>query len=296
MSGPAGTGRPALSVIVPTRDRRELLLAKLRSLSHQSLDASAFEVVVCDDGSSDGTHEALAALSLPFRLELVRTEGGRGPAAARNLAARGARGGILLMSDDDCILTPDSLQAHLDAHGDHPGSVVIGPLRLPEELRDGATREPFERVTSVAGRAGWINATGANTSIPAVLFQEVGCYDETITGYGGEDPDLALRLRAHGARFRFEPRALAIHHGRQLGEESLGKAFSAGQASWRLYRRYSEAIVGLQLGVHPLLLALKRPLFSDRFVAFTGGERFRYEREYLRGALEARRKESANDR
>jgi GT2 family glycosyltransferase len=289
--------RPALSLIVPTRNRRDALLAKLRSLNDQNLPAHAFEVVVCDDGSSDGTQDALAATAYPFELKVLCTQGGEGPAVARNRAATRAAGKLLLMSDDDCTLAAGSLRAHLEAHEKYRRSVVVGPLRLPPELRHGALREPFEQVRPLAGRrASWINATGANSSVPTRLFWEAGGYDEAITGYGGEDPDLALRLRALGVRFRFEPRAVAFHHGRQLGDDSRDKAFAAGQAHWRLYRRYSDATVGLLLGVHPVVLALKRLLLNDGVEALARHPRFRYELEYLRGALAARRKESVHDR
>jgi GT2 family glycosyltransferase len=291
--GPAAT--VDLSVIVPTRDRRELLLAKLESLARQTLPFDDFEVIVCDDGSTDGTLEAVEAARYSFPLTMLSTGGARGPGAARNLASRRARGRFLLMSDDDCVLAPGTLEAHLKAHVDHPGSVVVGPLRLPDELRNGRRREPFEQVFTLAGRASWVNATGANTSLSAHSFREAGGYDESLTGYGGEDPDLALRLRARGARFRFAPRALAFHGGRQLRGDYLEKAFDAGKAHWKVYRRHPALTVGLTLGVHPLVLTLKRLLLNDGLAGFLEGPRYGYELAYLRGALEARRREHDHD-
>ena len=62
----------ALSVIIPSYNRRELLRRCLDSLAVQTQDAASFEVVVVDDGSTDGTAEMVAELHTPYRLQLVR--------------------------------------------------------------------------------------------------------------------------------------------------------------------------------------------------------------------------------
>jgi GT2 family glycosyltransferase len=180
------------------------------------------------------------------------------------------------------------LAARLAAHARVPNAAVIGPLRLPEELRVGRRREPFELARGVLGRALWINATGANTSFPTEAFRRVGGYDASFRQYGGEDPDLALRLRERGVRFRFEPGAACLHHGRMLGAGDA-KPELAGRAHWRVYERHRRLDVGLLLGVHPALLRLKRGWYAGPLAGLVPAETRSYELAYLRGAEGARR-------
>ncbi len=281
-----------LSVLVPTYNRRDQLGRKLASLAAQTLSKGAFEVIVCDDGSTDGTREWLAGVRAPFALHVLTPTQKLGAARARNRCAERATGETLLFSDDDCLLAPRALEEHVQAHARFPRSVVVGRLELPGALRKGNRKEPFERALSVGSRALWINATGANTSTPAWAFRQVGGYDPRFVGYGGEDPHLALKLRALGLRFRRAPRALAYHAARQLGGDYQKKAFAAGRAQWRVYGLFREPVVGLMLGLHPLLLALKRPLFHPAVAGRIKNPLYHYERAYFEGACEERRRDT----
>lgn len=275
-----------LSVITVTHNRREQLLKKLESLRRQSLAPERFELVVLVNGSEDGTLEALREAETLFRLEVIPSEENVGSARGRNLAARAAGGDILLVSDDDCVLTERVLERHLAVHRTHPGSVVIGPTRLAEGYRQGKLREPFEGQRSLGGRALWIHATGTNTSLPRAAFEAVGGYDESFDGYGGEDPALALALRARGLAFRFAAEAAVYHLGRQLEGDYETRAFSAGRAQWRVYKQHPSLEVGMMLGVHPLVLGLKRLAFSEALAPYLPYPRYRYERAYYRGVME----------
>src|SRR5689334_6005121 len=106
----------ALSVIVCTRDRRPGLLRCLKSVI-DSARASAWpvkmEIIVVDDGSQDGTAEAVQAFSAQVRaakiedveVRLIR-QPGLGLSAARNTGVDAARGELLAFIDDDCIASP----------------------------------------------------------------------------------------------------------------------------------------------------------------------------------------------
>lgn len=281
-----------LSVLVPTYNRLELLGRKLESLAAQTLGKDAFEVIVCDDTSTDGTRAWLADLHTPFALHVLTPTEELGAARARNRCAERATGEVLLFSDDDCLLAPAALAEHLEAHRRFRNSVVVGRLELPGTLRRKNRKEPFEKAFSFGNRALWINATGANTSVPAWAFRQVGGYDSSFSGYGGEDPHLALKLRALGLRFRRAPRALAYHAARQLEGNYQEKAFAAGRAQWRVYERFREPEVGVLLGLHPWLLAMKRPLFHPVIAGRLKNPLYHYERAYFEGACEERRRES----
>src|SRR6266550_3444939 len=97
---------PSLSVIVASRNRRDLLRRCLDSLCRQTCDPASYEVIVADDGSTDGTAETVERLRTPFALRLLRLEQA-GQAAAQNAAIEASEGEICLILDDDVIASPE---------------------------------------------------------------------------------------------------------------------------------------------------------------------------------------------
>ncbi|MFJ3493762.1 glycosyltransferase family 2 protein [Streptomyces sp. NPDC086091] len=126
--------RPDLSVVIPTRDKAASLRLVLACLARQDL-ARPWEIVVVDDGCSDGTPALLAQAA--GRLPLRTVPGPcAGRAAARNTGAAAARGPVLLFLDDDILLPPPALAAHAAAHLRPGPACVHGPLReLPGARR-----------------------------------------------------------------------------------------------------------------------------------------------------------------
>lgn len=114
--GFASAGDPIVSVIIPTHNRRMLLLEAIASVRAQR-DCPAVEVIVVDDGSTDGTDAAIAEFAGPVRYVWRET---RGVAAARNLGARLARGKWLAFLDSDDLWKPRKLAAQLAFHDAHP--------------------------------------------------------------------------------------------------------------------------------------------------------------------------------
>ena len=273
-----------LSVIVPTHNRCGVLQEKLESLQTQTLSPERFEVIVCVDGSTDGTLEMLERFEAEFALRILHHPEAKGVVAARNACAAAAVGELLLMSDDDCILDPQTLEAHVQLHDETPKSVVgVGVVHQPGAKQRSVTTQP--------GRAAWIHATGANTSMPKAAFEMVGGYDTYFRNYGGEDADLALRLRERGLEFRRVSRADVTHIGSLFEAGFEEKAFSAGKATQHIFERFPSAEVGLMLGVHPFLLQLKKLVFKTPLKYLVEEKRRRYELAYIAG-IEAERAKS----
>jgi glycosyltransferase involved in cell wall biosynthesis len=138
------TGSPEVSVVVPTHNRRGLLRLTLRSILWQR--GVDLEVLVVDDGSTDGTADMVAGLG-EGRIRVVRHDTPQGVAAARNQGVALAAGGWLGFCDDDDLWAPDKLARQLKAarqtgrdwvytgevHVDADGRVVGGSPPMPPE-------------------------------------------------------------------------------------------------------------------------------------------------------------------
>ncbi len=269
-----------LSVITVTYNRCALLRQKLAALGAQTLSPERFELIVLVNACTDGTVKLLESTATPYRLRVLESERSLSPARARNLCAREAAGDTLYFSDDDCLPSPTTLAAHVAAQV-RP-CVAIGWLEFVSDENHELWRPR---------QVGFWNLNGANTSVPTNHFQAVGGFDETLSGYGGEDVELGYILKY--LPFVALPDALAQHLGPNPKHSgNLEKARSAGRNAQRLAGRYPE--LAYRLGVHQGLLALKQ-------LALLGPPRhlwerlaphsYTYERAYLLGALEEKRRD-----
>jgi glycosyltransferase involved in cell wall biosynthesis len=123
---------PSLSVVIPTYNRKDSLLRTLESLQDQTLSAALYEVIIVDDGSTDGTGQ-VAEGTFPFVLNYIH-QVNSGDAQARNTGVHAARGDFLVFVDDDVTLERACLSTFLRALQGHPRAVVVGSLRpvVPE--------------------------------------------------------------------------------------------------------------------------------------------------------------------
>jgi hypothetical protein len=207
---------PAISVIVPTYNRCEQLRRTLDSLAAQRFPAGAFEVVVSDDGSSDGTAEMVREYAGRLRLRYWSQEDqGFRAAAARNAGARLAGAPVLAFLDSGTLAGPDFVHGHLAAHpaGRRP-RVVLGYCRgyggdlSSRDLR----HDVFERAGFDLGTyaAPWCLFWTMNCSVRARAFWLAGGFDEGFEGWGGEDIELGYRLFRAGQHFVVSPQAWSI--------------------------------------------------------------------------------------
>lgn len=117
-----------ISVIIPTYNRRDLLRETLNSLAQQTYPNDCFEVIVVDDGSTDGT-EKIAAEAFPFTLRYF-WQSNQGDAAARNLGAQQSQADILVFLDDDILVEADYLTYLIQAHDMGQNKIVSGTWNL----------------------------------------------------------------------------------------------------------------------------------------------------------------------
>src|SRR5687768_9290079 len=198
------TGHPAISVVISARNAEATLARTLGCLAAQEVDF-AFEVVVVDNASTDGTAAVAEAAEPPVRL--VRMGGdGATPVASRNRGVAEARAPLLAFTDADCYATPGWLAAGLDAL--RSADLVQG-LVLPDP---GVPMGPFDRSLWVTRLTGlWETA---NLFMPRARFDQVGGFEDWLAPDGrpmGEDVWLGWRIQRSGARTAFCEAAL-VHH------------------------------------------------------------------------------------
>jgi glycosyltransferase involved in cell wall biosynthesis len=227
----------AVSVIVPVRDGGIDLPELIASLRAQTLPRRDFEVLIADDGSSDG-----ATARLPHENGWLSVLAGprRNPYAARNRAAARARGRVLAFCDVDCRPEPDWLERGLA--GLERAEVVAGLVRFVRPSRltawslvDMDTFLDQERTVRTGG------AVTANLFVGRTLFERVGGFDGTLAN--GGDQEFVRRCVADGARLAFERDAVVAHPTRDRARELLGKV-------WLVNRRHAarEARAGRRPG------------------------------------------------
>ncbi|MBI5365182.1 MAG: glycosyltransferase [Planctomycetes bacterium] len=220
---PAAT--PRLSVILCTFNRRAILAKSLASFFAQRAAPGTFELIVVNDGSSDGTKEYLDGLAFPVPGKALHRSNG-GLAAARNTGIAAARGEFLLFVNDDTLAFPDLVEQHLVAH-DAQGAqaalgrdvAVLGTFEQPLEALDGALMRYLEVSDFVFRYSDMQDGElydfqrfwTCNVSVKAEHVRAVGAFDEAFKVYGAEDIDLGFRLFERGIPVLYQSAARARH-------------------------------------------------------------------------------------
>jgi GT2 family glycosyltransferase len=257
-----------VSVVVLTYNRRELLLRCLESLFRQTYPPDRLEIVVSDDGSTDGTREMMSELAATRARLVYARQAHRGIPAARNNGFRHAGGAIVAFVADDYVLQPGYvehfggfLRAHPQARvvrfrivpdADHFGARVshcFYDVSIRKRLLLGAAGAggppwnrgllPFRRLPPVpdgitADHA--LEAAGAAAFRREVL-EEVGPFDERLMRT--EDTDLTARLRRLGIAVYYDPGHTVAHHYGRIPLDTLRKCFHTGVHRARLVAKHA---------------------------------------------------------
>jgi glycosyltransferase involved in cell wall biosynthesis len=242
-----------ISVVIGARNQRAVLEATLEALASQSLARGAYEVVVVDSASTDGTRDLCLNRDWPMSLRYAARENA-GKCAARNDAIRLARGGLVFLTDADVVAEPDLLARHAARHASRPGCVVVGRQRIVDRLDEiGASRREALRGSPRAGaRLTWRQFVTGNASVARQVLIEAGSFDEDFQGYGYEDYELGYRLAQRGVTFVYEPAAVNWHCHKVGFDEDLARKREAGAAAVLFARKHPSRALRTQLGLHPL--------------------------------------------
>jgi glycosyltransferase involved in cell wall biosynthesis len=196
-----------------TYNRAHLLARVLDACFEQDLAGLGdYEVVLVNDGSSDGTAEVIEAARRRARVPFTAlSQVNAGLAAARNTGIAASSGGRLIFIDDDVLPMPNFVAEHLRAAQGRPHVVVRGAVIEVESFD--RLPAPFWSLRNYSANWFWTsNVSVSRERLDDVRIGERMWFDETFSEYGWEDIELGLRLREGGARAVFNKCALAFHY------------------------------------------------------------------------------------
>ncbi len=184
-----------LSIVIPTYNRLAILQKCLQALEQQQYDHTItnYEVVLVDDGSTDGTLNWLEENKLDFPHVWLFCQSHQGPAAARNLGIEKALGETIIFIDSDLVVTKTFLQSHADSlvEGYQTSDQVFTYGRVINTCNfEDPTSEPY-KITDFSAA---YFATG-NVAIARHWLIEAGLFDPQFQQYGWEDLELGVRLK-----------------------------------------------------------------------------------------------------
>jgi peptidoglycan/xylan/chitin deacetylase (PgdA/CDA1 family)/GT2 family glycosyltransferase len=240
--------RPRMSVIVPTYERRDLVVEAVRSLARQEFD-HPFEVIVVVDGSRDGTAEALQRTTWPFPLRVIK-QTNQGASRARNRGAAEAAGEILVFLDDDMTADPRLLAEH-DRSQREGAEVVLGHMPLHPDSPSGLlsigveewAEERRHRLTQPGAALTLHDLLTGQLSVSRAAFDQVGGFDLRFTRggtFGNEDVDFGYRLLLSGCRCVFNPAAVSWQRYDVAPAELLRRTRDVGRADVAFARKHPE--------------------------------------------------------
>jgi hypothetical protein len=266
---PAKTAAPAplISIIIVTWNCRDYVLRCLETIfSQQAVD---FEVIVRDNGSTDGSGPAIAE-NFP-QVKLLGDGRNIGFSAANNEAINQARGSYLLLLNPDTELSPTTLERFIRAAQQAADQAMLVPTLLNGDGTLQPSRHAFPTVggwarralsrlgrgsTGAGGPVDW--AIGACWFLPRSIFQQVGGLDANFFMYG-EDLDYCWRVRQAGFQIVWTPQIEVTHFGnvsgqQQWGEQRLARTYRSLVQFWR--KHFNPLyVVGLMLMWLAYLLA-----------------------------------------
>jgi len=271
-----------VSFVIPLFNNLALTRACVESLQATLPAGLAHEIILIDDGSTDGTREWLATLAPPFRV--VLNERNLGYAVANNRAAALAHGKLLALLNNDLVLLPHWFEPMLGAHrslAEHAG--LVGNIQLDARTGDidhtgiviNHQVKPVHDRTLPSRRSRLFTSvrrvpavTGACVMLRRDLWRQLGGFDEGFIN-GGEDVDLCFRARATGRVNAVALTSIVRHH----ISASVGRKLHDEQNSRRLALRWRREFVAAATDSlrawcrHYLETVLPEPRYADRVLA-----------------------------
>ncbi|MFF2351099.1 glycosyltransferase family 2 protein [Kitasatospora sp. NPDC058115] len=237
----SGAARPVrlVSVVIPARNAERTIAGQLEALGRQTYP-DPWEVIVVENGSSDGTRGLLRSWQRRMPRLRVTFAGAAGVNRARNIGCRQADGEFVLLCDADDVAAPGWVAGLVDALRTSPAAGgalerrrLNGPLAL-------AARPP-KKAPALLNTFGFLPyPAGANCGFHKELWSRLGGFDESYRG-GGDDTEFFWRAQLAGYRLEFAPDAVVHYRHRSETRAIVRQAYGFGRSHPKLYREFAAA-------------------------------------------------------
>ncbi len=228
-----------VSVIIPVLNGERFIGECLASLLRTDYPVERREILVVDNGSTDGTAETIKS----FPVQYLR-EDRRGVCFARNKGIMASRGEILAFTDADCIVSRVWLREMVEAFkeegiGGVAGEIVAYPPRTPAEQY--AAKVGHMSPQKYLARPLLPFAVFANLAFRRSVFDRIGLLDEAMPS--GESTDFCTRfLKGTLLKLKFAPKAIVFHRHRSNGWAFFRQQWNYGRGHALLYDKYRQEV------------------------------------------------------
>lgn len=225
---------PVVSIVIPTYKRPHLLARCLHALAHQQFPKDRYEIIVVTDGPDDSSQQLAATLGITTPVvQVLALPNKKGPAAARNLGWRTARGRLILFTDDDCIPHNYWIEAYYRAYLQRKSeeAVYTGQVLVP------CSQKPTDYEKNIA----WLEKADfvtANCACTRAALERVHGFDEAFTMAWREDSDLEFRFINQRVPIRFVQQAVVTHPVRKASWGVSLKEQKKSMFNALLYKKY----------------------------------------------------------
>jgi glycosyltransferase involved in cell wall biosynthesis len=224
------------SVVIPTYNRLSHLRLTLQSIFGQ--EYNDYEVIVVDDGSTDGTDSYLRSLVAP-KLKWI-FQNNRGPAAARNTGIKLAQGKFIAFTDDDCAVPKNWLKNFHEVFSSTEADIVGGAVR--NICKDNIFSETSQHITNYfveylqqKGKQSPF-LTSNNIAYRVDVLKKVGGFNECFKRAGGEERALNLKIINNGGKSIFSPDIIVDHNHDMNFRKYTRQQMNYGRGAYVLYR------------------------------------------------------------
>ena len=233
-----------ITIVIPAYNRKDVLLKCLTLLNDQTAPRENFEVILSDDGSTDGTEETVKNLKLNYDFKYLRQEN-QGQSVARNNGIKEAKGRLILFIDDDVLAHPKLIETHLNIQKNEKDLILRGPvINIP-------TMEiPLNRPIGFWDMNKNFFCT-SNVSVEKEHIIQSGMFDPEFLWW--EDCELGFRLRMKGLKWKFSFEAVVFHY-KPFREDELDYikkwAIKKGTYAAKLYKKHPHWRIMLGTGIY----------------------------------------------
>ena len=231
-----------LSVEISTFNRKDVLRMVLERLARQTYPHNQFEVVISDDGSTDGTGALVEVMknSMPYDIRFFAHQH-CGCGGTHNIGIQQAEGDIVLMLADDILPEPQIIEEHIKTHEENPEdcTFVMGKLtqsmELPQTVFQNFWNSILNRLfpNSTTEQYDYTNFWVSNMSFKKEFMLKHGMFRDWPAA-SHEDLELGYRLQQKGMKLIFNPNALGYHHDTETIESVCARAYMSGY-NWHFF-------------------------------------------------------------